>query len=213
MCRLVGLKAVLVLSMTISFSAYSKGYIERSFDARSKCGLQNLAQPKYEAPEESMKKHYQPSNLQRVLTPVYSGIFDHFGGIVQGMISGQDEAYVKPTLKRLGREISRYAQSNPMSTEQKICMATCMVHHLMEPGDPTPWSSMELANARGVGFCRHFSMTTKYILKYAGIEVDTETALDHMFLKIKLGGILHYQDPMNEDGQYSCTFFPADSVY
>lgn len=201
---------VSVLS-TISLSALGSDFFDRVSKAQTKCGLSQLSTPVYEAPEEYMKKHYQPSNLQRVLTPVYTTIIDRFGGVVQGMITGGDEAYVGPTLRRLGRQIKR---TPGLSKENKICMATCMVNYMMEGDDNViPFSSMNMAVAQGKGFCRHFSLATELILEAADVDVDTEVAFDHMFLKTQIRGRLHYQDPMNENGRWSCTFFPANSVH
>jgi hypothetical protein len=180
--------------------------IDRALLAEKNCQLKNLAAPTYTPASAGMSVHYQPSNLQRATTPIYKVIIDDFGGIIQSLISGSDEYQVAYSLGRLGRIVG----SSNGTKAQKICMATCMVNHLMQGDeDVFPTTSMTLAVARGRGFCRHFSLATLRVLAAAKIDAKYEVAIDHMFLKLNLDGKRYYTDPSNQDGLSDCNFIPV----
>lgn len=187
----------------------------RSLDQRYDDALNTCMRPKqsqlrvdYGPSPADMVEHYRPSYSQRMSFNLYRGIFDEFGGVVQGMISGGDEAYVKPYLRILGRELRAKTIRESLSKPQSICVASCIINQLMESDESVfPTTSMELAVARGAGFCRHYLLAMDAVLKAAGISSQYGYSWDHIFFYFNVDGQKRIFDPGVSDGVYSCEFF------
>lgn len=202
--------ALFGLGMLMSVTAGAQGLNHRYDNAVRNCLAPNQTymDVQYREAPKAMQSHYKPSMVQRASFHIYRGIFDEFGGVVQGMLSQKDEAYVKPYLRALGQELKRKQRREDLSSHQAICIASCMVNQLMEGDeDVFPTTSMELAVARGKGFCRHFVLATDYILKSAGIPSKYGFSLDHIFFYFENQGKKVIFDPGMSDGITSCDFY------
>ncbi len=158
---------------------------------------------------QGMRSHYIPSRLQTVLSPIYRGIFDHAGGIIQSLISDRDEVFVDSRLRGIGRIIRDQLVTRKINSLQAVCLSSCAINYLMEGDDDVfPTISMTLAVANGRGFCRHFTMAQNVILEKAGVKAEYGLSLDHMFLYVQneRGQQLIF-DPTNVDHPLDCTFF------
>lgn len=193
--------------------AYSSEYLqfeERVDDAYKKClNTQSLPKVVVQKASREMYEHFVPSRLQGVLTPIYTTYVDDFGGVVQSLLGDDEMAYVLPYLEFMGKRLKRFALNNNLGKLQTTCIAGCMVQRLMDPEDSiNPYTSMALAVYRGKGFCRHYSLAAKKILKNAGISSEMGTSIDHAFLYLTNMGQKLIYDSMNTDGLYECVYHP-----
>jgi hypothetical protein len=208
-------KIIFITILSINF-VYANSLSDRVSKARSYCFDQNINyynKASFNPPHSSDFDLYRPSTTQKLLTPVYVGIFDRFGGVLQTMISGGDTYGVNYNLSALGTAARRYAYSKRLNKLGKTCLASCITNHLLEAdADIFPTTSMPLAISKGRGFCRHFALTTFEILKIMGENVQTEVSFIHMFLKLNYGGEKLYFDPSAETGAYRCNFIKAKDI-
>ena len=156
---------------------------------------------------------YTPSNTQRMLTPVYVGIIDQFGGVVQGLIENGEARYATSYLRKLGNEAKTYMRKKYLNKLGAICLASCITNKLMESDESIfPTTSLPLALSNGKGFCRHFSLSTLELLKRMGIKAKAEYSFRHMFIKLNYKKEALYFDPSVSEGTYSCNFIKANKV-
>jgi len=197
-------------------SATASDFTHRVSKARQFCFSSKHTYYHQETFHQSFKlksEFYKPSKTQKLLGPVFIGIFDRFGSVVQGMITGDESANVKYYLKSLGREAKRYAFQKNFNVYKSICLASCITNNLLETDpDTNPFESLDLAIVEGRGFCRHFALTTLDILKSMNVKISPEYSLNHMFLKFKQNGIEYYFDPSVNDGRFDCNFINSSLV-
>ncbi len=208
-------KIIIITILSINF-VYAKSLSDRVSKARSSCFDQSIDyynKASFNPPHSSDFDLYTPSTTQRFLTPIYVGIFDRFGGVLQTMIDGGEGYRVNYYLSSLGAEARRYAYSKNLSKLGATCLASCITNHLLESdGDIFPTTSVPLAISQGRGFCRHFALTAFEILKRMGENVKTEVSFIHMFLKLNYGGEKLYFDPSVETGAYRCNFIKSKDI-
>ena len=160
-----------------------------------------------------MVSHYRASTTQWALFPIYRGIFDEFGSVLQGLISGGDEFAVRPNLHSLARELKAKKLREGLTNPQLICLASCVTNNLMEGDeDVFPTTSMDMSVADGKGFCRHFMLTTKYMLERMDIKTNAGFSWDHTFLYYNHGQKKYIFDPTVSDGMSDCQFFSTENL-
>ena len=162
----------------------------------------------YTSAPSDMTEHYTPSTFQRGAFNIFRGVYDEFGGVVQGVLSGGDEVHIKPYLQFLGQKLKKKMVEEKLSKNQGICLASCMTNQLMEQDfDLTPTTSMERAVTLGRGFCRHFVLATDEILKSAGIRSQYGFSIDHVFFYFQNENQKFIFDPLVNSSPYSCEFY------
>lgn len=189
---------------------------DRVQKARSICLNSNnnyFNEASFHPPHHSDFDLYTPSTTQNILSPVYIGIFDRFGGVIQGMIENDDAKNVPYYLKKLGQEAKRFFYHKRLNKLGATCLASCITNQLMEGDeDVFPTTSLSLAISNGKGFCRHFALSTLEILKNMGIYVKPEYSFRHMFLKLNHGRQKLYFDPSINEGTFRCNFIKANDI-
>jgi len=167
----------------------------------------------FNPPHESDFDLYTPSKTQNVLSPVYIGIFDRFGGGLQSLIENGDARYVSYYLRKLGQEAKRYIFNKKLNRLGATCLATCITNQLMEGDEGVfPTTSLPLAISNGKGFCRHFALSTLELLKQMGVKAAPEYSFRHMFLKLNYYGEKLYLDPSVNEGTYRCNFIKVKDI-
>ncbi len=162
----------------------------------------------YTSAPSDMIEHYNPSTFQKGAFNIFRGVYDEFGGVLQGALSGDDEVHVKPYLQFLGKKLKKKMTEERLSKQQGICLASCMTNQLMDQDfDLTPTTSMERSVAIGRGFCRHFVLATDEILKSAGISSQYGFSFDHIFFYFQNEGQKVIFDPLVNASPYICEFY------
>lgn len=209
--------AVLFLTLTslTCASALAGNLANRVEQARQRCLRPNQhgLSVEFKQPPAGMVSHYRASTAQWAMFPIYRGIFDEFGSVLQGIISGGDEFSVRPYLHSLARDLKAKQIREGLTSAQAVCLASCVTNHLMEPDeDVFPTTSMDMAVADGKGFCRHYMLTTKYMLDRMGIKTRAGFSWDHTFLYFNHGQRKFIFDPTVSDGMSDCAFFSTENL-
>ena len=209
--------AAILLTLTAlnSLDALAGNLASRVNQARQRClkPRQNGLTVEFKKPPTGMVQHYRASTTQRALFPIYRGIVDEFGSVLQGMISGGDEFAVRPYLHSIARDLKAKQTREGLTSAQTICLVSCVTNILMEPDeDVFPTTSMDMAVADGKGFCRHYMMTTKYMLDRMSIQTRAGFSWDHTFLYFNHGQRKYIFDPTVSDGMSDCAFFSTENL-
>ena len=206
--------ALTLLTLT-STNVFSGSFAFRVEEAMKKCVRpnQHFLQVEFKNAPADMVKHYRTNYAQAAMFPIYRGIVDEFGSVLQGVLDGGDEFAVRPSLNSIARQLKAKQAREGLSAPQAICLASCVTNALMEPDDEVfPTTSMDMAIADGKGFCRHYMLSTKYMLERMSIKTQTGLSWDHTFLYFTYGERKYIFDPTVSDGLGECSFFNTDNL-